>query len=289
MAALNPAMLNARHVRARFDRAASRFAGADFVHRAAADGLLQRMQAIVIQPRHVVDLGCALGGSSKQLCKRFPKARLLSIDLSWSMLKIARQSRGWFSRAREIQAEAGRLPLTTGSVDCLYANMLLPWIDDLPATLSEFARVLRKDGVFVFSTLGPESLAEIRNAWGRVDDGLHVHHFADMHDLGDAMMQAGFSDPVLDVDYLSVTYRDAEAIFRDLRAAGAGNSLRDRHPALIGKERMASFRGQLESLAVDGVIELKLELVFGHAFGRGARVGPQEFTLALKDIGRRRN
>lgn len=275
-------------MRAKFDRAAGLFGRADFVHRAAAAGLMQRLQPIAVEPKQVVDLGSALGAGSKLLARRFPKARILSIDLSAPMLRKARQSGGWFSKVRQLQADARQLPLAAGSVDYLFANMLLPWIDDLPGCLREIARVLRTDGVFLFSTVGPVSLAEIRAAWSRVDSDLHVHHFPDMHNLGDAIVAAGLSDPVLDIDYLSVTYRDTEAIFADLAAAGARNSLSDRRRTLTGKGRVDRFRQQLRLGASDGVIELKLELVYGHAFGRGVTALPGEFRLAPEDIGRRR-
>ena len=288
MSSLKPGALNPRHVRARFDRAASQFAGADFVHRAAADSLVQRLQPMTLQPRVIADLGCALGAGSKQLSRQFPKARVLSIDLSADMLKLARKSRRWFSKQRELQADATRLPLATGSVDFVFANMLLPWINEPPVFLAEVARVLRVDGVFMFSTLGPGSLLELRSAWSDIDDGLHIHHFADMHNLGDSVMHSGLSDPVLDIDYLSVTYRNADTLFSEMATAGARNCLHERRHTLTGKSRIKGFRERLRSRSDDGVIELKLELVFGHAFGKGPSPPPGDFLLSPEDIGRRR-
>ncbi len=288
MSSLNPGELNLRHVRARFDRAAKRFAGADFVHRTAADGLMQRLQPMTVQPRLIADLGSALGAGSKLLARQFPRARILSIDLSVEMLKAAKQQRRWFSKLRELQADATELPLATGSVDFVFANMLLPWINDPPAFFGEVARVLRVDGVFMFSTLGPDSLAEIRSAWNEIDEGSHVHRFPDMHNLGDAVLRANLSDPVLDIDYLSVTYRNTETLFAEMAAAGARNSLRGRRRTLTGTGRMLSFTRQLQERAGGDVIELNLELVFGHAFGKGPRQPPGEILLAPENIGRRR-
>jgi malonyl-CoA O-methyltransferase len=288
MPSLNPAELNLRHVRSNFDRAAARFGDADFVHRTAAEGLLHRVLPMTVRPQLVADLGSARGAGSKRLAHHFNKARVLSIDLSAQMLKSAKRSRGWFSKVRELQADATKLPLATGSVDLVFANMLLPWINEPTAFLDEVARVLRVDGVFMFSTLGPDSLAEIRSAWSRVDDGLHVHHFPDMHNLGDAVMRAGLSDPVLDIDHLSVTYRDLATLFAELAAAGARNTLRERRRTLSGKDRIARFREQLMPQPDGGIIELKLELVFGHAFGKGPPGPPADILLSPEDIGRRR-
>lgn len=287
MTAMNRYAINPAHVRRRFDRAAKQFSTADFVHRRAGDGLLQRLSPISIQPQLILDLGSAQGVGSRQLAKLFKKSRVVSLDTSAKMLVSAQQAHGWFAKVHEVQADARQLPLQTGSVDLVFANMLLPLVNNIPACLAEVARVLRKGGAFLFSTFGPDSLVEIRTAWGRVDDGLHVHRFPDMHNLGDAVVHAGLRDPVLDVDYLTVTYRDTEALFRDLTAAGARNSLQLRRQSLTGKGRLASLREALQSAAHGGALQLKLELVFGHAWGGGPPVAPGEFHLAPSDIGRR--
>lgn len=287
MTAIDPNEINPAHVLRRFERAAKHFSAADFVHRRAADGLLQRMSPMSIQPRLILDLGSALGAGSRALAKRFGKARIVSLDQSVQMLGGARRARGRFSKVREVQADARQLPLPAGSVDLVFANMLLPLISDLPGCLAEVARVLRKDGAFLFSTLGPDSLAEIREAWSRIDDGVHVHRFVDMHNLGDAVVHAGLRDPVLDIDYLTVSYRNTDALFSDLTAAGARNCLRSRRQSLTGKGALARLREQLPGTATGGRLQLKLELVYGHAWGGGPAAAPGEFHVAPSDIGRR--
>lgn len=282
-----PGEINPAHLRRRIDRAASLYYGADFVQRHAALGLLQRLTPIEIRPRRVLDLGSALGAGSQQLAKRFRRARVVSIDMSAEMLLRARDKRRWFSRVREVQADALRLPLPSASFDLVFANMLLPFIDDVPGCLGEVARVLRKDGVFLFSSLGPASLSELREAWASVDDGPHVRKFADMHNLGDAVVAAGLREPVLDVDNLCVTYRDSDALFRDLTAAGARNSLQVRRQSLTGKGRLARLRERLLDDRKKGILQLNLELVYGHAWGGGAPPVPGEFHLAPGEIGRR--
>ena len=288
MKVTNPGEMNPVHIRRRFDRAANLYSGADFVQRHAAEGLLQRSLPIDIQPRRILDLGSALGADSRRLAKRFRRARVISIDTSAQMLVTARDRRGWFSRVREVQADVLRLPLPTASVDLVFANMLLPFIDDLAACLGEVARVLQKGGVFLFSTLGPASLSELRDSWASIDDELHVRAFADMHSLGDTVVAAGLRDPVLDVDDLCVTYRDIDALFRDLTATGARNSLRARRQSLTGKGRLGLLRERLQSGKQQGILRLRLELVYGHAWGGGALPVAGEFRLAPGDIGRRR-
>lgn len=280
--------LDSDDVRRRFDRAARRFDEADFVHRQAAAGLFERMSPMLLNVQRILDAGAAAGQASRALAAKFKTSRVISLDLSLEMLRQARNSHRRFSRIAELQANATRLPLVAGSIDLVFANMLLPWSDDIPALFGEIGRVLRKDGLFVFSSLGPDSLQELRQAWQAVDPHEHVNSFVDMHDLGDALVHAGFREPVLDVDYLTVVYRNCNALFRDLTASGARNSLRRRRPTLTGKGRFNDMRARLEQKFRDGALPLRLELVFGHAWGGGAQYPAGEYHLDVSEIRRRR-
>jgi malonyl-CoA O-methyltransferase len=254
-------------VRRRFDRAARSFDDADFIHAVTRDGLFARLTPVVIDAKVVVDLGCATGSATRALAERFRGAKIMAVDLSLPMLERCRAKRGWFSKTSTLQADASALPFADQSVDVVFANLLLPWANDPGEVAREVSRVLRENGLFVFATLGPDSLLEIRNAWAAVDDRSHVNHFLDMHDVGDLMLRAGLRDPVLDVDRLSVSYDDADALFRDLTAVGARNSLQNRNPSLLGKRRFEAMRDRLENAAEGGGISLDLELVYGHCWG----------------------
>ena len=280
----SPYALRQADVLRRFDRAAEGFSDADFVHRHCFDGLLARIDPVQLEPARILDLGCAAGAGSRALAKRYRRARITSLDLSLGMLKQARKQRSRFARIAELQASAEALPFATGSFDLVIANLLLPWLNSPDAAFAEVRRVLRKNGVFAFSTLGPDSLLTLRNAWAAEDEHAHVNLFADMHNVGDALVRAGLADPVLDVEGLVVSYRDVDALFRDLRAAGAGNSLLARRPTLSGKARLARVRS---TLAADGgPLAIDLELVFGHAWGSGPPSAPGEFRIDPGAIGR---
>ena len=241
----------------------------------------------MIDAKKILDLGGATGTASRQLCKRFRRSRVIVLDASREMLRIAEQKRSWFSRVSLLQGNALALPLQTGCVDLVFSNLLLPWIDDLQAMFAEVARALRKGGLFAFATLGPDSLSEIREAWSSVDDGQHVNMFADMHDLGDGLMRAGFRDPVLDTDFLNVSYKGTNALFRDLTLVGARNSLAGRTKSLTGKQRFRAMEARLRELSKDGLLELRLELVYGHAWGGGPRQPAGEYRIDPTQIERR--
>ena len=272
--------------RRRFDRAAMHFDQADFVHRHTFDGLMQRLVPMNVEPRFVIDLGCAAGAGERTLAKRFRHASIIGLDRSLAMLRAGGRG-GFFSRRRRICAEAARLPLANGSVDVVVANLLLPWLPDPAPAMTEINRVLRKDGLFQFASLGPASLSLLREAWSDVDGEPHVIPFADMHNLGDALISCGLRDPVLDVDSLVVSYRDHASLFSDLTSSGARNALAGRRCSLTGKHRFGEFKDALDRRRKDGLLEIELELVFGHAWGGGAQPSGGEFSISPQNIGRR--
>lgn len=281
-----------RDVRRRFDRAVHSYDEHDFLARLTAEGLLDRLQPVQVKAARVLNLGAATGHLGRQLGKHFKGSRVVNLDLSHAMLRAAKRNRGRFARGSEIQANVQSLPLVDNSVDVVIANLVLPWVADPPAMFAEVARVLRHEGVFAFAALGPDSLHELRSAFAG-DDVAHLREFADMHDVGDALVRAGLRDPVMDVDRLQVRYRDSAALFRDLDAFGARNSLLGRRASLTGKERFAATRETLDNVDVCGdpekPLRVTLELVYGHAWGGQARPGDDEFRFDVANLrGRRR-
>lgn len=244
-----------RDIQQRFDRAADSFDGVDFVHAATRNGLLARLEPMTIDARTIVDLGSATGSAGRLLQKKFRRSTIVAIDLSIRMLEKAAKRKTWFSRSGAVQADAGKLPLADHSVDMVFANLLLPWVDDRTTVLAEVARVLRRDGLFLFSTLGPDSLA-----------GIGGGPFADMHDVGDELVRAGLRDPVLDVDRLKVSWKDAGSLRRDLAGMGAG---------------------EFPVTEID-VLELDFELVYGHSWGPGERISRGEVKIDIGRITRRK-
>jgi malonyl-CoA O-methyltransferase len=280
--------LEFRDIRHRFDRAAQSFDRADFVHRQTAAGLMARLHPMLIDAKAILDLGGATGSARRHLRKRFKGSHVVNLDASHEMLRLAVKKQGRFSRVTAVQGNALELPLQTGCIDLVFANLLMPWIDDVHAMFTEVTRVLRNGGLFVFSTLGPDSLPEIRAAWATVDDDQHVNRFADMHDIGDGLVRAGLRDPVLDADFLNVTYRDTDSLFRDLTLAGGRNSLRDRSKTLTGKGRFRRMEQALRRQFRDGLLDLRLELVYGHAWGGGPRQSTAEYRIEPAGIETRR-
>ncbi len=246
------------------------------------------MQSMALEADIVLDLGSATGAALAPLTKRFPRARIIGCDRSMAMLQAQMHKAGRFSRPALVRCDAQRLPVAEASIDVVFANLLLPWLDQPGRLFREVRRVLRTDGLFAFSTLGPDSFRQLREAWAAVDSGRHVQHFADMHDLGDAALSAGLTDPVLDVDRLRLTYRHAADLFADLRHSGARNCLADRRRGLFGRGGLDRLIHALDAMRVDGLIPVDLEIVYGHCWGSPPSGSRFEYAVDAGLIGRRR-
>lgn len=278
-----------RDVQRRFDRVANDPDAAEFIFATCRDNLLERLLPMQVEAKQILILGSGEGRSWRELGKRFPGSRMIFLDLSHKVLKAGQRSFSLFPRKGVLQANAEAIPLKSGSIDVVATNLLLPWIAEPPRLLQEVARVLRKDGLFAFSSLGPDSLRELRAAFAE-DDFPHVRQFADMHNVGDAAIRAGLRDPVLDIDYLRIDYEDTGSLFRDLTATGARNTLAGRRRSLTGKQRFRRAEDALRRQFHEQRLGLTLEIVYGHAWGGEPRRADGEFHFRVDDLrGQRRS
>ena len=272
-----PFALDHQLIRRRFSAAALAGATPDPLTRTVAARMDERLDYIRIDPRRVLDLGCGTGADLNALTRRYPDAQLLQLDFALPALARAPRPESGLrklfmrrSRSARICACAEALPLTSGSVSMVWSNLMLNWLSDPFPALLEAHRVLHADGLLMFSTLGPDTLRELRFAF---DDphGTHVHRFIDMHDLGDALVRAGFSDPVVDMDMITITYPDVDTLFDDLRSRGGTNAARNRARGLSGRARWAHARTRLESLRRSDGLPISAEVIQGHAWKAAPR------------------
>lgn len=244
---------DARQVQRAFSRAAEGYDEAAALQREIEARLLESLDFWPAKhgddhpPACVLDLGSGPGRGAAAMRGRWPKARVLAIDLALPMLREARRRERWGLLDRSplrrgidrLCADARALPLADGSVDVLFSNLCLQWIEDLPAVFAGFRRVMRPGGLLMVSTFGPDTLHELRAAFAAGDDAPHVSPFASIAQFGDALMHAGFRDPVLDRDATVSRHEDLAALVRELRTLGATNALRTRRHTLTGKARFA--------------------------------------------------
>ncbi len=263
---------DSRHVRRAFARAANTYAAAAALQGEVESRLLESLDYLGDrQPQVVLDVGAGPGHASATIKKRWPKAQVIALDQALPMLRQARKAAGWWKPFTQVCADARALPVADGSVDVIFSNLCLQWVDDLPAVFAGFRRALRPGGLLLCSTFGPDTLIELREAFAQADPAPHVSRFAPIAQFGDGLMQAGFRDPVLDRDLFTLTYRDLPALMRELRAMGATNALSTRRSTLTGRGRFAAASAAYESLRrPDGTLPSSWEVIYAHAWAPAA-------------------
>ena len=280
--------LDMRHVRRSFGRAAATYNANAVLQHEVEQRLLERLEYFERAPQRVLDVGCGPGAAALALRKRWNAAQVVALDLALPMLERIRP--GWLRPVMRVNADARALPLIDASVEVLFSNLCLQWIDDLPALFAEFRRVLRPQGYLALSTFGPDTLHELRNAWGQVDRAPHVGRFADIARIGDALMQAGFRDPVLDAEHFTLNYADAGALMRELKAIGATNADASRTRGLTGKKQWRAMLAAYEAFRSDGVLPATYEVIYAHAWApepgqpRRARGGAEVASFPLERL-----
>ena len=285
--------LDRRSVSRAFNAAAPRYDEVAVLQREVGDRLSERLDALLMKPRRVLDIGAGTGRHTGELMRRYRRTPVVAVDVAPEMLRRARRRAPWFRRLHCVRADMQRLPFADDSFDLVFSNLTLQWATDPEAALGEMQRVTAPGGAVMFTTFGPLTLRELRTAWGEVDDYTHVSLFPDVQRIGDAMLQAGFSDPVLDTDLFTLTYRQPREVMRELKALGAGNATAGRSRGLCSPHRLARVEAAyaMAFRRDDGSIPATYEVVYGHAWGAEGRPqragGDGEVRIDVSSIGRR--
>lgn len=258
--------LDHQQIRRAFGRAAQGYEPIAVLQHQIEILLLERLEQIKQMPARVLDIGAGTGRASAAIKKHYPKSEVIALDLALPMLHKARQHTSWLRPFRRVCGDAHTVPIADGSMDLLFSNLCLQWCENLREVFSEFRRVLKPGGWLLFSSFGPDTLTELRQSWAAVDNAPHVNVFLDMHDIGDAMLAAGFKNPVLDVERYTLTYRDARSLMQELKAIGAGNAHHSRNRGLTGKTRLQQMLGHYEQFrSAEGLLPASYEVIFAQA------------------------
>lgn len=248
-----------------FNKIAANYDQVAILQREIAHRLVERLDYINIHPEVIVELGSATGYCTQLIQQRYPQAKIIAIDLAFNMLSYAIEKSP--TQINPICADAYHLPLQDNSVDLIISNMMLPWCDDHEMLFRECHRVLRPEKLLMFTTLGPDTLKELRLSWASVDNYPHVNVFTDMHDIGDALVQAQFLDPVMDSENIQLLYPRTELILQDLKMMGSQNMNCDKRKSLISKSKHTQLLSEYEKYRLDsGEVPVSCEITYGHAW-----------------------
>ncbi len=259
-------------VRASFNRAANTYDAAAVLQKRVREEMLSRLDLVKIKPKAILDAGCGTGHGSFALQKRFSNANIISLDLAFNMLQQTKLQRPWLQKCLQkmlhqqhlLCADIENLPIASNSMGLVWSNLAVQWCNDLDGAFSELARVLQPEGLLMFSTFGPDTLKELRAA--TTNGHTHVSRFIDMHDIGDALIRAGFSTPVLDVEHYTLTYDDVKSVMIDLKSIGAHNATAGRARGLQGRGFLQNLVQNYEQFRVAGKLPATFEVVYGHAW-----------------------
>jgi malonyl-CoA O-methyltransferase len=265
-------LFDSRHVRRAFSRAAAGYDAAAALQAEVRTRLLESLEYLDERvPSVVLDVGSGTGHAAAAMKKRWPKAQVLAVDLALPMLRESKRQAGWWKPFNRVCADARALPLAEGSVDVIFSNLCLQWVEDLPAVFAGFRRVLRPGGLLLCSSFGPETLVELREAFSHADAAPHVSPFASIATFGDALVSAGFRDPVLDRDLFTLTYPALPALMRELRAIGATNALASRRRSLTGRARFAAAAAAYEPMRDgEGRLPSSWDVIYAQAWAPAA-------------------
>jgi malonyl-CoA O-methyltransferase len=269
--------LDVAEVRRAFGQAAASYDAHAVLQREVCDRLLERLEFMTLQPARVLDVGGGTGYGLEHLRARYAESECCALDIAPAMLQAARArlpqptwAQRLLSRPQRLThlvcADMERLPLAPDSMNLVWSSLALQWAQDLDATFKGFHRVLAPGGLLMFATFGPDTLKELRAAFAAIDDAPHVNRFTDLHDIGDMLVHAGFSSPVMEMEMLTLTYADLKTLMRDLKGIGAHNAASARRRGLLGKSAWARLEQAYEAHRLDGRLPATFEVIYGHAW-----------------------
>jgi malonyl-CoA O-methyltransferase len=273
--------LDKHRIASSFGRAAASYEKNAVLQKTVAERLHSRLDFLTIHPKWIADIGSGTGSTSRSLAERYKSARIVQVDLSTPMLLQSRsRSRRFFSRQYFCCADAENLPVSNAMIELVFSNLTYQWCNDLDRAFAETKRIMRSNGLFVFATLGPDTLKELRASWAAVDDATHINTFFDMHDIGDALVRTGLESVVMESEIITMNYPDCFSLMRDIKIVGAHNANKSRPGTLTGKQKLKKMIAAYEQFRHDNLLPATYEIVYGHAWAPANDLPPKQNAVA---------
>ncbi len=273
-----------QRIRKAFDNASESYDQAAVLQKEVCKRLLEKLDVVNLSPEWILDAGTGTGEAVKPLQKKYKKSELVLFDLSESMLQKAVKQGALFRKPHQVCGNIESLPFADKSFDLLFSNLAMQWCNDLGAALVEFKRVLKPGALLQFATFGPDTLKELRSSWQKVDEAVHVNSFIDMHDIGDGLLQAGFAEPVMESEIITVNYKEVDTLMQDLRDIGANVTANGHRQGLLTRNMLKQLREAYELYRQDDMLPATYEIVYGHAWvaENNKDSAPMDITVDFK-------
>ncbi|WP_196140279.1 malonyl-ACP O-methyltransferase BioC [Aliikangiella sp. G2MR2-5] len=255
-----------------FSDAAEQYDDFAFLQKEVADRTFERLGYMRIKPKAILDVGCGTGYCSRYLRDSFKRAKVTGVDIAPGMIAKASQQQSLFRKIDYQVADVDSLPFKDNQFDLVFSSLTIQWLPDLKKTFTELHRVLKPGGLLIFSTLGPDTLTELKQSWQQVDSDIHVNSFLDMHIVGDEVFNASFENTVMDRDIITLTYQTMKGLMTDLKAIGAHNINDKRSRGLMGKGKFQKLSDAYEKFRWEsGELPATYEVIYGHAWKRDGK------------------
>jgi len=281
---LRPPLFDRRRLQHSFGRAAAGYAEVAMLQRESESRLLDQLEVLEQRvPARILDVGSGPGRASGVMKGRWPRSEVVALDIALPMLgQVPKHTRFW-RPVRRVCGEAAQLPFADASFDLVFSNLCLQWVPDLPVALAEFRRVLRPEGLLLFTSFGPDTLIELREAYLAAGERQPpLSPLAAIQQVGDALISAGFRNPVLERENFNLTYPDAMSLLRELRSIGAGDARNARPRGLGGRARQARMIAAYETQRdADGRLPSTWEIISAMAWAPPPGVPRREATADI--------
>jgi len=259
--------LETKDVSESFSKAAKNYESSAFLQKEVASRLLERLELMNIKPAHVLDAGCGTGYCSRALKKKYKKSNIIGVDIAPGMIEQAKLKNGLFNKIDYQCADINKLPFANNYFDLVFSNLTVQWVMEPKIAFLELNRVLKPGGILIFSSMGEDTLTELKQSWASVDSEIHVNHFFDMKQVGDQVFASNFENTVMDRDIITMTYKTMVGLMKDLKAIGANNLNSERSKGLMGKSKFNQLKTAYEKFRwQDGQLPATYDVIYGHAW-----------------------
>ena len=263
-----------------FDKKASSYDEHSFVQKEVARRLCDRLSNITIKPINILDIGCGTGHLSDMLFKLYPDANITCLDISYNMLVESNRKN---SNLNYILSDAENMPFKNNKFDLIISSFTLHWCVEIEKIFFDIHRFLKDEGLFLFTTVGPNTLEELGTAYLAIDSEKHINIFSDMHLYGDSLLKFGFQDPVMDMEKIIIEYNTFKDVLDSLKKTGA-NTVMHSKPIYISKNSYQMLSKTYPTNHINNRFPVTYEMIYGIAWKNPENTDKNTGVIPIKKI-----